>query len=54
MTAADVEVYDWVVGLKRDGEYPRLGQRDPILIVYGRQDGELTWPWAVFFIKVGD
>lgn len=59
ITAADLDAYDWIVAVKRDGRYLDLGQRGPVWIVYARRDGkavtdkdELRWPWAAFLIEV--
>jgi len=59
ISAADVEAYDWIVAVKRDGRYLGIGQRGPTWIVYARRDGkaigvedEQRWPWAAFLIEV--
>ncbi len=55
----DLALHDWMVAIKRNGAYLRLGQRGPIWIVYGSKDGapltaedEARWPWAVFYLEV--
>jgi hypothetical protein len=59
ISAADVDAYDWIVAVKRDGRYLDIGQRGPTWIVYARRDGkpigaedEQRWPWAAFLIEV--
>ncbi len=59
ISAEDVEAFDWIVGVKRDGRYLSVGQRGPLWVVYKRLDGkvptaedEQRWPWASFFIEV--
>lgn len=59
ISAVDLQAYEWIVGLKRDGRYLKIGQRGPLWVVYRRRDGkapsaedELRWPWAAFFIEV--
>jgi hypothetical protein len=53
ISAADVEAYDWIVAVKRDGRYPGIGQRGPTWIVYARRDGgdrrrgRAAWPGGV-------
>ncbi|MGE0119566.1 MAG: hypothetical protein AB7S71_09125 [Dongiaceae bacterium] len=58
ISAADLDAYDWLLAVKRDGRYLDIGQRGPLWIVYARRDGqaigeadELRWPWAVFLIE---
>ena len=55
----DLAAHDWVLGLKRDGGYLKIGQRGPIWIAYapagGRpitDDEEAQMVWATFFIDV--
>ena len=50
---------DWLVALKRDGEYLGIGQRGPLWVVYRplndrapTSDDEARWPWSVFYIEV--
>jgi len=59
ISAADLDAYDWIVAVKRDGRYLDIGQRGPTWIVYARRDGkafsaedEQRWPWAAFLIEV--
>ncbi len=59
LKAVDLDAYDWIVALKRDGRYLDIGQRGPLWIVYARRDGkaytaedEQRWPWASFLIEV--
>jgi hypothetical protein len=59
IAAADVDAYDWIVAVKRDGRYLGIGQRGPLWLVYARRDGkpigeadEQRWPWAAFMIEV--
>ena len=59
LTPDDIDAHDWLVAIKRNGAYLRLGQRGPVWIVYGSKDGapltaeeEARWPWAVFYIEV--
>lgn len=57
ITAADVAAHDWILAVKGDGEYLRVGGRGPAWIVYDVPGGkasaedEARWPWAVFFIQ---
>ncbi len=57
--APDLDAYDWIIAVKRDGRYLDIGQRGPLWIVYARRDGkpptdedEQRWPWAAFLIEV--
>ncbi len=59
LKAADLDAFDWILALKRDGRYLDLGQRGPLWLVYARRDGkaytaedEQRWPWAAFLIEV--
>ena len=59
ISAADLERFDWLLALKQDGEYLRIGQRGPTWLVYSRRDGkplteqdEMRWPWAAFLIEI--
>jgi len=59
ISAADLNAYDWILAVKRDGRYLDIGQHGPTWIVYGRRDGkafgdedEQRWPWAAFLIEV--
>ena len=59
ISAADLDAYDWIVAVKRDGRYLGIGQRGPLWLVYARRDGkayteadEQRWPWAAFLIEV--
>jgi len=59
ITWADVTALNWIVGIRRDGEYLGLGQQGPLWVVYTYPDGrpltdddELRWPWATFYIEV--
>lgn len=55
----DLGSHDWIVALKRDGEYLRLGQHGPVWVVFDpgpdkeiTAEEEGTWPWAAFYIEV--
>jgi hypothetical protein len=55
----DLDAYDWIVALKRDGRTLDLGGHGPLWVVYGRRDGkavseedEQRWPWAAFLVDV--
>ena len=55
----DLGNHEWIVALKRDGEYLRLGQHGPVWVVYDpgpdkeiTSEEEATWPWAAFYIEV--
>ena len=55
----DLEAYDWIVAIKRDGRFLDIGRHGPLWVVYGRRDGkamteedEQRWPWAAFMIDV--
>ena len=59
ISAADLDAYDWILAVKRDGRYLDIGQHGPTWIVYARRDGkaisaedEQRWPWAAFLIEV--
>jgi hypothetical protein len=58
LSRADIDAYDWIVALKRNGEALGIGQFGPLWVVYARHDGqsitaedEARWPWAVFYIQ---
>jgi hypothetical protein len=55
----DLDAYDWIVAIKRDGRFLDIGRHGPLWVVYGRRDGqamteddEQRWPWAAFLIDV--
>ena len=59
LTRDEVTALNWIVGIKRDGQYLGLGQQGPLWVVYTYPDGrvlsdddELRWPWATFYIQV--
>lgn len=59
LSRAELEIYDWIVAMKRNGEALGIGQFGPLRVVYARHDGkpvtaedEARWPWAVFYIEV--
>jgi len=59
ISAAELDGYDWILAVKRDGRYLDIGQHGPTWIVYARRDGktisaedEQRWPWAAFLIEV--
>lgn len=59
ISAADLDAFDWIIGVKRNGRYLSIGQRGPLWVVYRRPDGkaptaedEQRWPWASFYIEV--
>jgi len=61
ITAADLEAHDWFFVLERDGRPLSIGKTGPAWIVYASPDGkaltkedESRWPWAVFYIAVGE
>ena len=50
---------DWIIALKRDGEYLKLGQRGPVWMTHDpgadkkiTKDEESKWVWTVFYIEV--
>jgi hypothetical protein len=55
----DLEAFDWIVAVRRDGRYLDIGRHGPLWVVYGRRDGKVVteedeqrWPWAAFLIDV--
>ena len=59
IAAEELATHDWLLALKKDGQYLGLGQRGPLWLVYRRKDGqaltaddELRWPWAAFLIEI--
>jgi len=57
ITAEDLAKHEWILTLKGNGDYLRIGGRGPSWIVYDVPGGKATeedesrWPWAVLFIK---
>jgi hypothetical protein len=56
---ADLATQDWLLAIKKNGEYLGIGQRGPAWLVYARRDGKAAtaddeghWPWAVFLLEV--
>lgn len=56
---ADLAAQDWLLAIKKNGEYLGIGQRGPAWLVYARRDGKVAiaddeghWPWAVFLLEV--
>lgn len=59
LTRDDLDERDWIVAIKRDGEYLDIGQRGPTWIVFDPGDDksitaeeEGSWPWAAFYIEL--
>jgi len=58
LSRADIDAYDWIVALTRNGKPLGIGQFGPLWVVYARHDDmpitaedEARWPWAVFYIE---
>lgn len=58
LTPDELASQDWMLALKRDGQYLGLGQKGPAWITYERADGkdaiadeEAKWVWTVFYIE---
>ncbi len=59
LSPEDLDAHDWLVAIKRNGSFLRIGQRGPVWIAYGPKDGailtsedEARWPWAVFYVEI--
>lgn len=59
LTRADLDAYEWILAMERNGEPLGIGQFGPLWLVYAKPDGapvtaedETRWPWAVFYIEV--
>ncbi len=59
ISAEELAAQNWIVALKRNGEYLGIGGRGPVWLVYDPPNGasitdedEGRWPWAVYFIAV--
>jgi hypothetical protein len=56
---ASLDKHAWLVALKRDGRYLKIGQRGPTWVLFApagseaaTEEDEQQWPWAAFFIEV--
>jgi hypothetical protein len=59
ISAGELARHRWLVAVKRDGQYLRLGGHGPAWLVYAlpddrpaTDDDETNWPWAAFLIEV--
>ena len=59
LTRADLDAYEWILSMERNGEAFGIGQFGPLRLVYARHDDkpitaedEARWPWAVFYIEI--
>lgn len=58
IAAADVGARDWVLSTRANGRLHSIGGRGPLWLVFdppgdrpATDDEELSWPWALFFIR---
>jgi hypothetical protein len=61
LDAKDVEAHDWLVGVKRNGDYLGIGGFGPAWVVFSPAAADQvvtdeendTWPYQVFLLRVG-
>jgi hypothetical protein len=61
LDAKDVEAHDWLVGVKRNGDYLGIGGFGPAWVVFSpaaadqvvTDEENETWPYQVFLLRVG-
>ena len=59
MSRETVLAKDWILAIRANGQPLGVGQRGPLWLVHAlpedrpaTDDEELSWPWAVFFMRV--